>query len=257
MEPRIDWARKKALSVLEDLEIATREHLLDLEGICMKRGVAVKAERLDRLHGALIRHNRLILYNKSIPELGKQRFTIAHELGHWEMHPGLNQVFVCTAQDIQAYRGSAHEIEANAFAAELLMPSFLISDALARTGPTIATAVRLADWYQTSFTAAVLRMIQFTDLPAFVAFSVNDQLKWYQRSSRAQSYFFKRIGSELDGDSLARYCTDSIDDASEPEEVETSAWFPDDFNKHRFKIVEQSVELGDYGVTVSIITVDH
>lgn len=256
MEPRIDWARRKALSVLEDLEIATREHLLDLERICMKRGVAVKAERLDRLHGALIRHNRLILYNNSIPEIGKQRFTIAHELGHWEMHPGLNQVVVCTAQDIQAYRGSAHEIEANAFAAELLLPSFLISDDLARTGPTVATAVRLADWYQTSFTAAVLRMIQFTDLPAFVAFSVNNQLKWYQRSSRAQSYFFKRIGSELDGDSLARYCTDSIDDASEPEEVETSAWFPDDFNKHRFKIVEQSVELGDYGVTVSIITVD-
>lgn len=256
MEPRIDWARKKALSVLEELEIASRDPLLELERICMKRGVAVKAERLDRLHGALIRHNRLILYNKSIPELGRQRFTIAHELGHWEMHPGLNQVFVCTAQDIQAYRGGAHELEANAFAAELLMPSFLISDALARTSPSIATAVRLANWYQTSFTSAILRMIQFTDLPAFVAFSENNRLKWYQRSPRAHCYFFKAIGSELDGDSLARYCTDGIDEASEPEEVEASAWFPDDFNRHRFKVLEQSVELGDYGVTVSIITVD-
>lgn len=256
MEPRIDWARKKALTVLEELEITTREPLLDIERICMKRGVAVKAERLDRLYGALIRHNRLILHNRTIPEPGKQRFTIAHELGHWEMHPGLNQVFACTAEDIQAYRGSAHELEANAFAAELLMPGFLISDTLSRMGPTVTTAVRLAEHYQTSFTAAVLRMIQFTQLPAFVAFSENNRLKWYLRSPRAKDYFFKQIGSQLDGDSLARYCTDGIDDAPPPQEVETSAWFPDDFHKHRFKVLEQSVELGDYGVTVSILTVD-
>ena len=256
MEPRIEWARKRALSVLEELDIASREPLLNIEQICMKRGVAVKAERLDRLHGALIRDNRLILFNQRIPEPGKQRFTVAHELGHWEMHPGLNQVFACTAEDIQAYRGSAHELEANAFAAELLMPSFLISDALARSGPTVTTAVRLAEYYQTSFTAAVLRMIQFTDLPAFVAFSENNRLKWYQRSTRASDYFFMEVGSQLDGESLARYSTDGIDEAQEPEEVVTSAWFPEDFNRHRFRVMEQSVELGDYGVTVSILTID-
>jgi Zn-dependent peptidase ImmA (M78 family) len=222
----------------------------------MKRGVAVKAERLDRLQGALIGHNRLILYNEAIPELGKQRFTVAHELGHWEMHPGLNQVFACTAEDIQAYRGSAVELEANAFAAELLMPGFLISDALTRMGPTVATAVQLAENFQTSFTAAVLRMIQFTQLPAFVVFSEGNRVKWYQRSPRAKGYFFKQIGSQLDGESLARYCTEGIDDAQPPQQVETSAWFPDDFNQDRFAVLEQSVELGDYGVTVSLITVD-
>ena len=56
--------------------------------------------------------------------------------------------------------------------------------------------------------------------------------------------------------SLARSCTNELAEPSEPEYVESRAWFPDDFNRHRFKVLEESVELGDYGVTVSLITVD-
>jgi len=38
--------------------------------------------------------------------------------------------------------------------------------------------------------------------------------------------------------------------------VEASAWFPSDRHCDRFKCLEESVELGVYGVTMSIITVD-
>jgi Zn-dependent peptidase ImmA (M78 family) len=255
MEPRIDYARKKATLVLKELEVTSIDPLLDLEQLCSKRGVAVRAEALRSLHGALLRDARLIVYNKNIPEFGKQRFTIAHELGHWEMHPRLSHV-LCTAADVQAYRGSSHELEANVFAAELLMPSFLFSDVMRYRSPTIASALSLAEKFQTSFTAAALRMVQFSDLPVFVAFSVDQRLKWYHRSKSAESYFFKQIGSELDGDSLARYSVDDLDEPTTPEYVETSAWFPGDYNRHRFKVLEESVELGDYNVTVSIITVD-
>ncbi|MBX3118539.1 MAG: ImmA/IrrE family metallo-endopeptidase [Fimbriimonadaceae bacterium] len=255
MAPRIDLARKKAIEVLDALDITAIESLQRIEELCAMRGVAVRAESLRSLHGVLIRHRRLIVYNADIPEIGKQRFTIAHELGHWELHPGLEHV-LCTAEDIQAYRGSSHELEANAFAAELLMPGFLFTEAMRYKAPIVDDAKRLAERFQTSFTAALLRMVQFSDLPVFAVFSVDGKIKWYQRSKRAESYFFKQIGTELDGDSLARYCTDGIDDAVAPETVETSAWFPDDFNRDRFSVIEQSVELGDYGVTVSIVTVD-
>ncbi len=256
MTPRIDWARQKATAVLEGLEVSSCEQLLQVEKLCMQRGVAVRSENMKSFHGVLIRQRRLIVYNATIPELGKQRFTIAHELGHWEMHPNLDQIVACTAGDIQAYRGSSFEIEANAFAAELLMPSFLLSNELQFRSPTVETALRLADRFQTSFTASALRMIQFSQLPVFVAFSANGRLKWYQGSACSKDYFFKQLGSELDGDSLARYCTTELDELSQPEYVESSAWFPDDYHKHRFKVLEESVELGDYGVTVSIITVD-
>jgi len=77
-----------------------------------------------------------------------------------------------------------------------------------------------------------------------------------RRHEKAKPYFFKRIGSELDGESLARYCVASPDDPSKPTRVDSEAWFPDDFNNKRFHTYEESLELGDYGVTMSIITVD-
>ena len=55
-------------------------------------------------------------------EVGRRRFGIGHELGHWELHLDLSQGWLCSSHNIHAYRGSAAEIEANVFAAALLMP---------------------------------------------------------------------------------------------------------------------------------------
>ena len=120
------------------------------------------------------------------------------------MHPGLDQITACTAGDIQAYCGSFFELEANAFAAELLMPEFLMMRELQYRSPTVETGRRLAETFQTSFTASVLRMVQFSKLPVFVAYSVNGRMKWCQGSPSSREYFFKQAGTELDGDSLAR-----------------------------------------------------
>jgi hypothetical protein len=229
---------------------------MELEKLCAGRGVAVRAEPLGNFEGLLLRHQRLIVYRDSIPEVGRRRFTIAHELGHWEMHPELNQLQACTVGDIHAYRGSAYELEATAFAAEFLMPEFMLSEQLRFASPTIGTAKRLADHYAMSLTASAVRLAEHTNLPIFVAFSANSRLKWYVRSGKAAPYFFKKIGSELDGESLARTCLIGPDEHSEPAYVETTAWFQDDFHHHRFKVLEESVELGDYGITLSIITVD-
>jgi hypothetical protein len=172
------------------------------------------------------------------------------------MHHGLNQLQICSSSDIHAYRGSAHELEANAFAAQFLMPDFLLTKQLRYLSPTLETVVKLAQRFQMSLTATAVRICEYTDLPVIVAFSSGGRLRWYRRSHRAANYWFMRIGDELDGDTLARYCTNEPDDPSAPEEVEASAWFPDDRQNYRFKVQEESVELGAYGITLSIITID-
>jgi Zn-dependent peptidase ImmA (M78 family) len=65
----------------------------------------------------------------------RQRFTIAHELGHLLLHPG-HQIIVDKLVKVNFRRtasmpvaGLAEEREANAFAAELLMPERLLKDA--------------------------------------------------------------------------------------------------------------------------------
>jgi Zn-dependent peptidase ImmA (M78 family) len=53
----------------------------------------------------------------------RQRFTIAHELGHFRLHPDTLYLDGFVRRDDQSSLAvSRHEIEANAFAAELLMP---------------------------------------------------------------------------------------------------------------------------------------
>lgn len=256
IEPRFDFAKAKAQQTLDELDVSCIEQLRDLEALCRGRGVHVTYQPMKNFDGVLIRDRRLIAVRSSILDLGRRRFTAAHELGHWEMHPGLDQLYACTAGDVVAYRGSAHELEANTFAAELLMPEAFLTAQLRFASPTLQTVKKLAAHFQTSLTAAAVRLVEHTEMPVFVAFSSNQRLKWFRRSKKAKDYFFLRYGAELDGDSLARYSLNTPDEASDPVHVESTAWFPDDFNNHRFKVYEESVELGSFNTTMSIITVD-
>ncbi len=78
--------------------------------------------------GAVDYEQRTIWVNKSEPALRK-RFTIAHEIGHAVLHPQV---------DVVDYRSNFEkpkdrkEIEANKFAAELLMPEEYFRDAWSR-----------------------------------------------------------------------------------------------------------------------------
>jgi Zn-dependent peptidase ImmA (M78 family) len=117
------------------------------------------------LDGSLMRSGRhgIIGYRRDIPEPGRIAFTIAHELGHWELHPNHSQAIACTAGDIAAYKGTGIEQEANAFAAELLMPTPMLAQSLRYASATIQKAAEVASTYGTSLTAAVIRVVELID----------------------------------------------------------------------------------------------
>jgi Zn-dependent peptidase ImmA (M78 family) len=89
----------------------------------------------DDISGALLPISEgkwLILVNKDHP-ITRQRFSVAHELGHLFLHqyrvPHADRTM--KLRDAQSSQGSAfEEIEANQFAAELLMPRELLLKAL-------------------------------------------------------------------------------------------------------------------------------
>ncbi len=74
--------------------------------------------------------------------LGRYRFTIAHEVGHWRLHrelllkdPSAASLFVMNAEPAFVNRSSQNpreEIQANAFAACVLMPRHLVRCAWSR-----------------------------------------------------------------------------------------------------------------------------
>ncbi len=86
-------------------------------------GLAVEARELD-VSGMLLPAERRILVNAAEPET-RQRFTIAHELGHWicQCLEGTAQPVYCRAEDVGVDpEAKALELEANIFAANLVMP---------------------------------------------------------------------------------------------------------------------------------------
>ncbi|MCX7720255.1 MAG: ImmA/IrrE family metallo-endopeptidase [Dictyoglomus thermophilum] len=87
-------------------------------------GVEVHFQELpSQISGILYNHNDhpMILINKRDNPL-RQRFTIAHELGHFLLHHSNTQIYF----DYPISKNPKLEKEANTFAASLLLPDFFL-----------------------------------------------------------------------------------------------------------------------------------
>jgi hypothetical protein len=82
----------------------------------------------------------------------RRRFSIAHEIGHFVLHPEQAR-YERGGSTNEAMR--AREREADAFAAELLMPEHLVRQAAFEEG---ADARRLADRFEVSVAAMTVRL---------------------------------------------------------------------------------------------------
>ncbi len=89
----------------------------------------------NKLAAMLIREGRkVIIAINSDHDKQKQRFSVAHEIGHFLLHPGeklfIDREFSVNFRDSKASIGKhIQEIEANRFAGKLLIPErFLIED---------------------------------------------------------------------------------------------------------------------------------
>ena len=141
MARRPNRAEQTAIDLLEEQGINAPP--VRVKEIATKLGADVRYEPLDGgLSGALYRAedgHAVLGVNNWHTEV-RQRFTIAHELGHLLLHP--DELFVdgvLKRDDASSLAIRSHEIEANAFAAELLMPRKFVLAELNKTLATNAT----------------------------------------------------------------------------------------------------------------------
>lgn len=93
-----------------------------MTALCTELGLAVHWKTFEHLEGILVRTPLgTVAGVASNHSLGRRRFTLAHELGHFLMHEGdfMDEGFEKPANGI--------EREANLFAKELLMPAHMIA----------------------------------------------------------------------------------------------------------------------------------
>ncbi len=156
--------------LLRDYQVAKPP--VPVEAIIEKHGIRIQAQALgENIFGFLYRGTKpediLIGVNASNPPVRK-RFTVAHELGHHLLGHKSVDVYVDRKVGFQL-RGdksskgtNPEEIEANLFAAELLMPQDLLAKDIpdnARIDPEDEETIgALAKRYQVSMQALTIRL---------------------------------------------------------------------------------------------------
>jgi Zn-dependent peptidase ImmA (M78 family) len=145
---------------------------VDPEMLARAEGILVIRRRFEDadVSGILFRDgsHHVIGVNSAHPPV-RQRFTIAHELGHRTLHPGRELILdvpvrVNLRDKTSSMASDLEEIEANAFAAALLMPARLIREQVSQLPPAKrrepdTTATALAKIFKVSTSALNFRLI--------------------------------------------------------------------------------------------------
>lgn len=130
---------KKAEQLLKKFKIV--EPFVDVEALVKKMDIDLEYDDLDdEISGFLIFNeakSTIVVNSNHHPN--RQRFTIAHEIGHFELHAKTSQkeLFVDRkfARDMNSSTGEIiEEKEANSFAAELLMPEKMLRSEMENSG---------------------------------------------------------------------------------------------------------------------------
>ena len=241
---------------------------IDLIALAKSRDIMVEAKpgATKGVSGMLLRagDNFGICYATRIKSEGFQRFSIAHELGHYFL-PGHPEHVFSSGKKIhesQAGFGSRDpiELEADHFAAGLLMPSHLFASEAGKYSDGLTAIEKLSELCQTSLTASAIRYAELTDAAVAIVISTGSSVD-YCFASRAlrniRGYKHPLKGSLLPRDSLTRNFNQTESNIFGAQRTDDSAdligWFRAD---DEIDASEEVIGLGDYGKTLTIITAE-
>jgi Zn-dependent peptidase ImmA (M78 family) len=165
MRPRYSLARRKAAELLHEAEV--KEAPVPVEALAERVGAVIRYAPYDgKLSGLIHRAGgHAVIGVNSLHSAARQRFSIAHEIAHLVLHePELHvdeHAFVAFRNPESSKASDPHEIEANQFAAALLMPPELLRQAILELGtnPDVAEAIQvLAQDFQVSEQAMTIRL---------------------------------------------------------------------------------------------------
>lgn len=201
-----------------------------------------------------------ILYATHIRSEGFRRFTVAHELGHYfldghyEEITKTSRIHLSRAGFTQGH--SRIEIEADHFAAGLLMPSTLTRNSLLRAPVGLAGVQYLANDAETSLTAAAIRTAECAPYPVAIVVSRGNQVAYGFMSES-----FKRLGRLRvlrKGDPLPPTSTRMFN--ADPDRVRQgrtvcgATMLEDWFGGSALRLDEEIIGLGKYGFTLTVLS---
>jgi Zn-dependent peptidase ImmA (M78 family) len=252
--PDLDLVALVSESFLRRFGLNSRDRLTE---IAAEFGIDVLYRPAESFDGALLRirdaQRGCIVINSGIREESRKRFTLAHEIGHLVL-PGQQEVSApCKQQRIENWDADLYrpELEANRFAAEILMPRGLIAE-FVQSEPSLESIRSIAQLCGTSLTASAVRLITLTPHRAAVVWSQNQKILWSKLSEGFVRWIRK---GQVRKNSFAAQCyrKQSVPDQLAP--VPASAWLHEKGLQEGAQIWEQSVGLKNYGAVLSLLVI--
>lgn len=236
--------------LLQELGI-TEPKEIDIEAIAYHVGAIIRYRPLDGCEARIIGSgDRAIITVNSRSSYRRNRFSIAHELGHWRHHRGSR--LVCRAEEVRGREVTSPERIADDYASNLLLPNYLFKPVARRYQKLdLATVKAITDIFDVSYTAAAIRLVETNHTPALLICHGLTGRKWFVRNSSVPSRWFPR--DDLDRDSFAFDILHAgHSDDRMPRKIGAAAWF-DRWEASRFEVYEQSMRTGDNEVLTLIL----
>ncbi len=181
---------ERAVQFLQDLGLYIPK--LDLKLLCKKLDIQVFSEPLKGCEGVLLvtPETQRILINSENKDRLRNRFTISHEVGHYNLHIPLlgYRTFSCSKEQV-ALEGNVstqEEVEANKFASSLLMPAEFFNQSTKNKNINWELIGQLAESFDTSLVATATRFVQLTSHSMWLVVVKNGIIQRYIKSSIAE-----------------------------------------------------------------------
>lgn len=260
---RLLRAESQAENLVKQLRIASFP--IDPIKIAEQHEIPCKSEVIQGFFGCLVKQGDDfgIIYSSKFNNEGFIRFTVAHELGHYFLpfHPEL--LFPQGNGIHKSHNGftssDIHELEADHFAAGLLMPRHLFIKALKKESILGFYAIEsLSEKCKTSITATAIRYATIVDYPVALIVSSNDRIEYSFMSdkmkTKIQGASWLTRGERIPPQSQTAAFNEDQNNILLGTKIESAsyldAWFSGAPSE---EVNEDVVGLGQYGKTLTVL----
>jgi len=250
----VPWPEFKAGSIIATLKIVDAADI-SVEDIAWVRGALVLEGGLRGADARLVHtpgvQPAIIRVNPTVRPPGRKRFAIAHELGHLELKHNPGSVTECAEKEFLAWyqKQNDQEVDANIFAAALLMPKKLFLKRLEGTVPSMDLIEDLAEFFQTTLTATAIRYAQLCGERCAVVFSRNARIEWVRRSPEFGAWIPPKTKLSENTYAIDYYTKGTV--STKRESARLDAWVED--GSPRATIYEQSRPLPSWESVLTLV----
>jgi len=252
---------RKALSVAKAREILTHLQIeepdeIQVERIAAYYGIETREDDLEGMDGRIVRNaaGAIITVRSDISFEPQKRFVIAHELGHFFLHPKTRQIETVTSSETSNWseKQEVEEYEANLFAAELLMPRAIFAPRLIEADPSLRFIETLSKDFQTTFTATAVQFVLTTAEECALLSCANRTRLWGMKSP---GFSFELLE---EGYVHGHSCAAEVMKTRRPvrDSVEAGYWLRGFYHDTKSMIVEDSRYFPTLGRSLSLLWIN-